>query len=325
MKICVIGGSGFIGTHLVRQLLASGQDVTIFDKVQSATFPGICQIGDVRNFAAVDDALVGKDVVINLAAEHRDDVRPESLYHDVNVGGAKNICEAARVNDVRRIIFTSSVAIYGLNAGCPSEASEPRPFNAYGETKWQAELLFRSWANQDARRSLVVIRPVVVFGEGNRGNVYNLLRQIQAQRFVMVGDGQNKKSMAYVTNLVDFIESVLGDEPGIETYNYLDFPDMTTSELVSSARRAFGMTHNPVAVPYWLGLIAGHALDVLARATGRKFPITAIRVRKFCADTAVSGQKLRARNFQARYSLSEGLERTIRTEFLDRDQTRIGG
>jgi nucleoside-diphosphate-sugar epimerase len=91
MKILVIGGSGFIGTRLVDELLKTGHDLAIFDKNPSSAFNHSVTIGDVRELNALDKALHGIDVVYNLAAEHRDDVTPTSLYYDVNVRGAKNI------------------------------------------------------------------------------------------------------------------------------------------------------------------------------------------------------------------------------------------
>lgn len=129
MKILVIGGSGFIGTRLVDELLKTGHDLAIFDKNPSPIFNHLVTIGDVRELNALNKALKGVDVVYNLAAEHRDDVTPTSLYYDVNVQGAKNIVKAAELNNVKKIIFTSTVAVYGLNKPDPDEKSPTDPFN----------------------------------------------------------------------------------------------------------------------------------------------------------------------------------------------------
>jgi nucleoside-diphosphate-sugar epimerase len=106
--IDVIGGSGFIGTRLVRRL----QDrpdcaVRIIDKVASATFPQLTAVADVRDAAQLTDQISTGATLINLAAEHRDDVQPRSLYDEVNVVGARNICAAARNKGVTTIVFTS--------------------------------------------------------------------------------------------------------------------------------------------------------------------------------------------------------------------------
>ncbi len=87
MKILIIGGSGFIGTRLVDELLKTGHDLAIFDKNPSPIFNHLVTIGDVRELNALNKALKGVDVVYNLAAEHRDDVTPTSLYYDVNETG----------------------------------------------------------------------------------------------------------------------------------------------------------------------------------------------------------------------------------------------
>jgi nucleoside-diphosphate-sugar epimerase len=214
MKILVTGGSGFIGTNLVLDLLRSGHTVSIYDKVRSATYGDLCVVADVRDRERLTEALRGTDAIYHLAAEHRDDVRPVSLYYDVNVGGAENLVYAAKKNRINRMIFTSTVALYGLNAGTPDEESPKKPFNDYSESKHQAEAVFNEWVKGDDSRSLVIVRPVVIFGERNRGNVYELLSQIASGKFIMVGTGKNKKSMGYVLNLSRFLIKVLELGPG---------------------------------------------------------------------------------------------------------------
>jgi nucleoside-diphosphate-sugar epimerase len=148
MKILVVGGSGFIGTRLVDELLKTGHDLAIFDKNPSPIFNHLVTIGDVRELNALNKALKGVEVVYNLAAEHRDDVTPTSLYYDVNVQGAKNIVKAAELNNVKKIIFTSTVAVYGLNKPDPDEKSPTDPFNDYGKSKLQAEQFFDVWVKR---------------------------------------------------------------------------------------------------------------------------------------------------------------------------------
>jgi nucleoside-diphosphate-sugar epimerase len=316
MKILVTGGSGFIGTNLVLDLLRSGHTVSIYDKVKSDKYPDLCVIADVRDRERLTEALRGTDAIYHLAAEHRDDVRPVSLYYDVNVGGAENLVYAAKKNRINRMIFTSTVALYGLNAGTPDEESPKKPFNDYSESKHQAEAVFNEWVKGDDSRSLVIVRPVVIFGERNRGNVYELLSQIASGKFIMVGTGKNKKSMGYVLNLSHFLIKVLELGPGQHIYNYADKPDLTVQELVSIANKALGKT--PAIqwkMPYPLGLAAGYFFDLLARAMGRTYPISSIRIKKFVADTRVSSEKLKETGFVAPYSLAEGLERMIASDF----------
>ena len=316
MKILVTGGSGFIGTNLVDDLLGHGHEVSNYDKQESRHHPDLTMVADVRDAGKLTASLEGVDVVYHLAAEHRDDVRPVSLYYDVNVGGARNLVRAAEQNGVRKIIFTSSVAVYGLNAGTPDEDSPLKPFNDYSESKARSEEVFKEWAGADNRRSLVIVRPVVIFGERNRGNVYQLLRQIASGRFLMVGSGKNRKSMGYVRNMAHFLVQLLESETGVQVYNYADKPDMSVEELVKVARRTMGI--NPwleFKTPYPVGLAGGYVFDMLAKLTGRTFPISSIRIKKFVADTTVSAQRLQETGFAAPYSLEEGLTRMIESEF----------
>ena len=317
MKILVTGGSGFIGTNLVTDLLKAGHTVSIYDKKKGEVYPDLCIVADVRDREALTEALRGIDVVYHLAAEHRDDTRPVSLYYDVNVGGAQNLVYAAEKNNVKKLIFTSSVAIYGLNTGEPNEESPIKPFNDYSESKYQSEKVFNEWVEGDDSRCLVTVRPVVIFGENNRGNVYELLSQIASGKFVMVGNGKNKKSMGYVLNLSSFLTKILKSGPGRHVYNYADKPDMTVEELVRIASEALG--NGPGIkwkIPYPIGLLGGYAFDLLARITGKTYPISSIRIKKFVAHTKVAADRLRETGFVAPYSLAEGLERMIASEFL---------
>jgi nucleoside-diphosphate-sugar epimerase len=194
-KVLLIGASGFVGTRLLETAVADF-DIKNLDKQQSHFYPQITQIGDVRDQQILDQALSGYDTVVLLAAEHRDDVSPTSLYYD-ECSGTRNGGRYGE-NDVKNIIFTSSVAVYGLNKINPDENHPHDPFNHYGKSKWQAEEVLREWhAKAPDERSLTIIRPTVIFGERNRGNVYNLLKQIAGGKFMMVGAGTNYKSMAY--------------------------------------------------------------------------------------------------------------------------------
>jgi nucleoside-diphosphate-sugar epimerase len=132
----------------------------------------------------------------------------------------------------------------------------------------------------------------------------------------MVGDGKNKKSMGYVLNLVHFLRKVLGASPGTHIYNYADKPDLSMEELVKVALKALGDGDRiHFRIPYLVGLLGGYGFDMLAKITRRNYPISSIRIKKFCANTCISGEKLRETGFIAPFSLAEGLNRMILSEF----------
>ena len=121
-NVLIIGGSGFVGTCLIKRL--NNKSIYNFDKNPSLLFPEITTIGNVLDKSALNNNLQNINTVILLAAEHKDNVYPSSLYYDVNVQGTKNVLDAMDENDVKNIVFTSSVAVYGLNKSNPNENSE---------------------------------------------------------------------------------------------------------------------------------------------------------------------------------------------------------
>ena len=309
--ISIIGGAGFIGTRLAQVLNERSIAFKIFDKALDGE--GFCDVTTPDSLAALPPA----NIVINLAAEHRDDVTPRSLYDDVNVKGAQNVCEYCRLSNTQQIIFTSSVAVYGFAPEGTDERGELNPFNDYGRTKMEAEEVYREWLAEDAEhRSLVIIRPTVIFGEQNRGNVYNLLCQIASGRFIMFGPGTNRKSMAYVQNIAEFLAFSTHFGPGEHLYNYVDKPDLNMNMLVARCRSTlFGKEGVGLRLPLWLGVLAGRGFDMLAVISKKRLPISSIRVKKFMESTAFSSS-ISETGFQPSCTLEEGIERTLRHEFL---------
>ena len=317
-RMVILGGSGFIGTRLINLLKGTNNyDLSNIDIAQSEAHPEITEKGDVRNLFDMLHALQGADTAILLAAQHRDNVHPLSLYAETNVDGMRNVLEAMSQNKVRRIIFFSSVSVYGLHRAEPNEDAQLTPVNEYGRTKQKAELLLQQWSKRHPERSVIIVRPTVVFGEGNRGNVYNLLHQIQSGRFLMVGNGRNLKSMAYVGNVAAFVQFLLehNDKPGLQIYNYVDKPDYDMNRLVSLVSRTLHRHIPSMHFPLWIGLLGGYAADALSLLTRRPLAVSAQRVRKFCATTAFSSDKAMSIGFVPPFAIEEALERTLRYEF----------
>lgn len=317
MKISIIGGSGFVGTKLIERLLSdSTHELLNIDKSPSLNYSQITQIGNVLDKNLLKKQLIGTDLVILLAAEHRDDVSPISAYYDVNVQGMRNTLEAMEANNISRIIFTSSVAVYGLDKDNPDESFPADPFNHYGKSKWEAEKVLQEWKKTHSEWNINIIRPTVIFGEGNRGNVFNLLNQIASGKFMMIGDGKNQKSMSYVGNIVAFIEYLIKDKTtGLKVYNYVDKPDFTTNDLVYHTGEILGKKIPTIHIPYWLGMCGGYGFDILAFLSRKKLSISSVRVKKFCAVTKYDSKKAMNSGFIPPFSMEEGLRRMLKAEF----------
>lgn len=312
--ISIVGGAGFVGSRLI----------TLLDKKNKKHFSGDINDSsektiklDIEDLDSLDH-IAGSDCIVNLAAVHRDDIRPLSRYDDVNVQGSINVCEAARKHGINKIVFTSSVAIYGFAPADTDESGKPNYFNDYGRTKYLAEQVYKEWqAEVPENRTLVIVRPTVIFGEGNRGNVFNLLKQIASGRFMMFGNGKNRKSMAYVENVAAFLEYSLSFKPGLHIYNYIDKPDFDMNTLVSEARKTlFGKNNVGLRLPAFLGMAIGYFADIVAKLTGKTLPVSSIRVKKFMGTTQFASS-VGETGFVPPVSLEEGLARTLRYEFLE--------
>lgn len=319
MKIALIGGSGFVGTRLIELLNREPENYNCknIDLLPSHFYNDISVIGDVRKQEEMDRELTGFDLVVLLAAQHRDDVTPISLYYDTNVEGMKVTLNAMEKNGIKRIIFFSSVAVYGINKINPDENHPRDPFNHYGKSKMEAEQVLEQWYKDHPDWNIDIIRPTVIFGERNRGNVYNLLKQISSGTFLMVGKGTNKKSMAYVGNIVAFVKYMMENvQEGYNVFNYIDKPDCDMNHLVNHVSRILNKHIPSIHFPYWLGMMGGYGFDLLAKILRKKLPISSVRVKKFCATTEFDSSKAHSTGFIPPFTLDEGLARTLEFEFV---------
>lgn len=318
-KITIIGGSGFVGTNLCMALSKEQIDFEIIDIKKSLQFPEKCKIGDVRDINSLK--CISGDIVINLAAIHSDNVRDKNDYYRTNVDGAANLVNICIEKSIKKIIFTSSVAVYGFAKVETNEDGPINPFNEYGKTKFLAEEIFNDWYKSGGRE-LIIIRPTVIFGEGNRGNVYNLFQQISSGKFIMIGSGKNKKSMAYIKNVVSFLKECIKTDKQYAIYNYVDTPDLDMNSLVTKIREKLNINSSKIRIPYTLGLILGYIADLLALIFRKKLPLSSIRVKKFCSSTSFSSSKKNLNNFNAPFKLEEGIDQTLYNEFINPDKNQ---
>ncbi|MDR0796854.1 MAG: hypothetical protein LBE79_12540, partial [Tannerella sp.] len=133
-----------------------------------------------------------------------------------------------------------------------------------------------------------------------------------------IGKGDNKKSMSYVGNIVDFILFLIENQQearGCRVFNYVDKPDLTTRELVSIVGRVLNKRIPSIRIPYWIGMFGGYCFDILSKISGKSLPISSVRVKKFCAVTRFDASKVERTGFKPAFSLEEGLARMLESEF----------
>ena len=143
------------------------------------------------------------------------------------------------------------------------------------------------------------------------------MKQISSGNFLMIGKGKNKKSLAYVGNVVAFIKNKLEKaELGYHVYNYADKPDYSMNELIAVIEKKMKLNIPKFKIPYFIGLLGGFCFDIISIILRKKFPISFVRVKKFCATTQFDSKKAHS-SFNAPYSIKEGLDNTLENEFIN--------
>ena len=324
MKVCVTGGSGFIGGYFVDDLTRAGHEVVILDLIDpDHTQHGLSgeQIarvefikGDIRNPQKADEALAGCDMLLNLAAAHHDFGIEYDTYFDVNERGSQILCDAMDNHGVKRACFYSTVAVYGDAPEPREETTPPAPESPYGKSKLAGEKVFEAWVSKGDGRRCLVIRPTVTFGIHNFANMYSLIRQVNSGKFVRVGGGTNIKSLSYVENIVDATQ-YLWDRDDLEpfdVFNYIDKPDLTSRGISETVYEALGKKPLPIAVPMWFALLGALPFDMVIALTGKNLPISGPRVKKlFAAQTKFEADKLLAKGYTPKVPLKEGIRRMV--------------
>ena len=326
-SVVIFGGSGFIGTHLAQYWLAEGlaDRVVVVDlqPPRNAPYAALLQEAlrrgradfvchDVRQAIPADLLPDDTDIIFNLAAIHREPGHQPHEYFETNLSGAENICAWAADVACERIVFSSSISPYGTSEEMKDERSLPVPETPYGSSKLVAEKIHLAWQAAGRPRKLLILRPGVVFGPGENGNVTRLVRSVVKGYFVYVGNRGTRKAGGYVKELCRVIRFGLDcqDRAG-EPVTLLNFSMETPPKLesfVQAIQRAAGIRRSPLSVPRSLLLGVSYPIDAVARVFGIRQPVSPVRVRKLFRSTYIDAARLRSLGYQWKYSLEEAFK-----------------
>jgi UDP-glucuronate 4-epimerase len=257
--ILVTGGAGFIGSHLVRRLLARGDRITVLDELNDYYDPRRKRAnvapwldrddfrlveGDIRDAALVDKLFAGDggrgfDAVVHLAA--RAGVRPSLeqplLYEEVNCIGTLHLLEAARRHGPEVFIFGSSSSVYGINRKVPFAEDDPvdQPISPYATTKRTGELLCFNYHHLYGLKT-ACLRFFTVYGPAQRPEmaIHKFTERLaRGDRLPMFGRGDSRRDYTYVDDIVDGIVAALDLAPGFEIFNLGGAETTSLSDLVA--------------------------------------------------------------------------------------------
>jgi nucleoside-diphosphate-sugar epimerase len=318
MQVLVTGGTGFVGAHLVRRLLARGHQVTSLDKN-----PGLFDeelragganllTGSVTDPADVDRVMSGCELVYHLASPFGDILQPDAAYWDIEVNGARNVLEAAARHDVRRVVHCSTQGVHGIISDPPGDENSPiAPRDYYCYSKAEAEKVCQEFIA--GGMDVVIVRPTSVYGPGDIRGWLKLYRMVTRGRFLMIGDGRTLNHPVYVENLVDLFE-LAGTTPRAKGRVYLagDEEPVTLTQLVQAVALAVGSPVRIIRFPwYQLALAGATVVEGLSKLFRIRPPVFRRRLSWFRTNRAFRIDRAKEElGYYPRVRLSEGLART---------------
>ena len=226
MRILVTGGAGFIGTYLVKFLNESGNSITIFDdfsnsnkhSIQNFEELGIKIIeGDIRDFKKISNAVKDHDIVIHLAAKISvvDSIKNPSKTFSVNVEGTKNVLLSCKKNNIKKIIVSSSAAVYGEGKKnfFINEKTKTNPISPYGESKTIMEQEIINFANKN-KINFIILRFFNVYGNGQTkeyaGVITKFSEKIKKNKTIEIfGDGNQIRDFISIRDIITSISKAI--------------------------------------------------------------------------------------------------------------------
>jgi UDP-glucuronate 4-epimerase len=264
-KILITGGAGFIGSHLVEQLLAEGDwQITVVDDFNDFYDPAIKRANvqaplsdpkytlvkaDIRDQNALQEAFAGPqyDCIVHLAA--RAGVRPSllepQLYVETNINGTMNLLELARKTGVKQFVFGSSSSVYGVNRKVPFAEDDPifNPISPYAATKAAGELICHTYAHLYGIR-IVCLRFFTVYGARQRPDlaIHKFAKLISAGKPIPVfGDGTTRRDYTYVDDIIAGVRAAIDyDQTNYEVINLGESRTVELRELIALLEDALG-------------------------------------------------------------------------------------
>lgn len=318
--VVVTGATGAVGPSVARAYHEAGYSV----RTLSINTPGggvlppgaDVRLGDVCDGQTVRSAVAGAEIVVHLAAllhQFEDAAALGSQYERVNVGGTENVVRAAIAEGVRRVVFLSTIAVYGPSSGqVLDERTSPRPDTPYGRTKLAAEQAVLS-ATSGGQPIGAVLRAAAVYGSRIKGNYRRLAVAIARRRFLPIGPCRNRRTLVHDRDLAH--AAVLAAEhpaaAGV-VFNVSDGHVHTLAEIIAAICRAIGRRPPRFHVPLAAAHVAVGACERMARMAGQRSPLTRALLEKYTEDIAADGTLIqRALGFAPSVDLELGWRETM--------------
>lgn len=320
MRVAILlGGSGYIAKYLLKRFIELEAfdnyfvlDIRSLDGFEKEQEIGLLkwQFGDVREVIDLnmEDIDLNNSWIFNFAAVHREPGHTYKEYFDTNIPGAKNTVELASRLGIKNVFFTSSIAPYGKSLEQRTENSALYPETAYGISKGMAELIHQEWLAQNKERRLIIVRPSVIYGPNDPGNIYRMINALKKGFFVLPDGGKIIKGYGYIYGLVDSILFTMNKTESKIIYNYAENPTVPLYEMVSVIKEEFNYSKPTISLPVNIISLIAFFVYPLLRLLGKQTNIHPVRVRKAGFPTNVKPQYLLDNEFDFKYDLKTSLQ-----------------
>jgi len=314
MKAFVTGGTGFIGSHLVDQLIESNDYSEVKCLVRSSdkwlqNRPYTKVSGDLHSIPAIKDALEDVDVIFHLAGVVSAPTKKE-FFH-ANVDATENLLRLAAREGVQNVVILSSLAAAGPSNGTPKTETDPmEPVSMYGESKKEMESIIEK--SITPKMSVKILRPPAVYGP-REDQIFTLFKIMKYGIAPIVGDGKSPKlSMVYVSDVVQGIEKAASQKtPGITTY-FVSGQITCWHEIKQICDTVFGKKSLSLNLkPGLVKKVAGF-IETTASLFGSYPVVNREKAREMILEWTCSSQKAeRELGYTPNVSLEEGISRTL--------------
>ncbi len=317
MNILVTGSNGFVGSKLMWEIDTPESPcfgIDISSHCDAKPHPKT-QLGDIRNtedlervFGAIPGLDSSDTMLIHCAASKHDFGITREEYFSHNKIGTAKVLDFMVKHGLKRLIYISTVSVFGHPSGMADEDEPYNPDHPYGESKLAGELLSIDWQKQDPTRELIVLRPTVIYGPHNYANLYKLIDTLHRRPYVTVGSGDHVKSIVSLTTVCDAIRFAMDHlKPGYEHYNCIDDPYITLAELMKTIAMNPGFKVPPIRIPLWIAIAIGMVFDVPAKLLRIDLPVNSDRMRKLATPTYFVAQKIRNAGFVQRRQIKDSI------------------
>jgi nucleoside-diphosphate-sugar epimerase len=309
--ILVFGGAGFVGTHLVKHLRteARSTEIIVVDKdISGVSSEPQSILADIRKPIDINIPNEHVDAIINLAAVHKSPGHPSHEYFEANILGARNVCAFAEKHDIKQIIFTSSISVYGPDENEKTEESLTCPNIPYGISKIIAEYIHREWYLGGPGRHLTIVRPAVIFGKGEKGNFTRIAKALRKGIFVYPGRRNTIKSCCYVKDICGLIFREIEQARGYSLYNFCYPQKITLEGVCNTFHEALGYNLPIASVPQIFVNMGVSVVKKVDLPFFRSLGLHPERVAKLVNSTNISSKKLMDSGFSFKYDLFSALK-----------------